>query len=278
MPTTYDWIGTTSGDFEVTTNWSPNGTPVTDDTIRFRQGSRSLSSSVDQSDQNFAEVYFGPQYSGTIASASGYFTCGATLVTVACPQNVYLSAGATSFDFDDVVVRRPWNNQRLFLQGTIGQLHCKQGRVTYESGTATEVWVEARRSASLEVTLTNGTMTAAYVMGNTLTVAEGATGTIVTLTAGGNGIVNVHDGTVTNLRGWGSRIDWRTDQTCVDAVMYAGTLDASQDGRAKVFTDLETHEGCAVDLENGPNNVTVTNGILYIGGNVRAPSATFKAA
>lgn len=110
-------------------------------------------------------------------------------------------------------------------------------------------------------------------MGGQLTIT--GAGTITTLTGTG-GEVRINEGTVTNIRGHGARIDYRSPNTVADTIMYGGSLDASRDPRAKTFTTVETHEGAKVNFNNGPGNIVVTNPIKQIGGDVKANNATFS--
>lgn len=269
-----DWAGNDTGNegkFNTAANWA-GGVPATGDAARFPAGSYAVTGDFDQSAKNFAEFYTALDFSGDIAEATSYLLLGATRVTHRGSGSLYLDNTSSTYDFDDVLLKSDAATGRLFLKGSVGECQAHAGRMTYQSGTMTKLWAE-NMGAPLDVTVTAATVQAAYVLGG-IFMLDSASGLLTTLDVL-SGTVTIKSGTVSLLRIWGGTVDWRSTITCPQAVCYGGTLNCTRDGRAKTFTDLETHHGCRVDMQNGPNNITVTNPIHYIGGDVKAPNATF---
>ena len=67
---TYTWVGTTSGDFSVNTNFSPNGNPADGDTVII-DGAVSINAGLDQSSINLAALYIRETYTGQIGLSAG---------------------------------------------------------------------------------------------------------------------------------------------------------------------------------------------------------------
>lgn len=252
------WEGTsTPGDLSVAANWSPSQVPTTGDVLRFLTGNQPVTSGLTQTSKSFGGIITGRNYSGAIGSPTGYLICGATKVTHEGKGAMFLDNTASSLDFDDVILNSGTSPERLFLKGTVGEVQAKSGKLTYEGGTLSDLWMEKVAQAQLDVILTGGTITRGKQMGGMLALDASGSGVITTLDILAS-TCHVQGGTVTNLNMWGGICNWWTTNTCAAAKMYGGTLDGATDERAKTFTLVETHAGCVVRLVNAPANIVVT--------------------
>jgi hypothetical protein len=79
---TRTWIGTTSGDWSVTTNWVEGSVPANGDDVVFKNNAVDVSSGLAQSAVTVATLTIDSTYTGKIGTASAYLQLGATAVSI----------------------------------------------------------------------------------------------------------------------------------------------------------------------------------------------------
>ena len=267
MATTYTWVGTDSGnegDFGTANNWSPSGNPAAGDTVRFLTGRQSVTSGKDQGTKDFAAIIVGPGYSGDIGSSAGALLCGAALLSYNGRGNAWFDCSTDSDNFDEVYVLGGGAAKRVYFTGNIAAVHVAFGSVTFESGTITELFIETMGSemSQPDVYLVDADVTT--FRAHSGTIRQNGTGTITTgYFLGGN--TTLEEGAITNLECWGGVVTKNSPTTCASCKVFAGTVDASQDDRAKTFTNAEVHWGATFNIFNSPDNITMTNPIKQVG-------------
>lgn len=271
---TRDWIGTDSGnegDWSVAANWSGATVPITGDIARFLTGSQSVVAGKDQSGVNLLELIVTSGYSGDIGSSTGKMEIGATTLSFQGRGNAWFDVSTGSFNYDAVYVQGGVSGRRLYITGNVAAAHIMEGFVTFESGTVTEAWLETigTQLEVPQVTITDADFTTLHVLSGVVTQNGSGTISAMHILAG---TVTSQEGTTTNVTVRGGLFVKNSPTTVAELKMYKGSCDASQDDRAKTFTDIETHVGMMLNLQNAPDNVVVTNPIKIVGGrdNIKA--------
>ncbi len=268
MATTYDWVGTDSGnegDFSVANNFSPSGNPTTGDTVRWLTGRQPVTAGKDQSTKDFAALIVGPGYSGDIGSSAGAFQCGAVLLSYNGRGNAWFDCSTGSDNFDEVYVLGGGAAKQVYFTGNIAAAHVAFGSVTFESGTITELFIETMGSELSQPDVYIVDADVVTLRAHSGTIRQNGTSTITTgYFLRGN--TTLEEGTITNLECWGGTVTKNSPTTCAVCKVFAGTVDASQDDRAKTFTTSEVHYGATLNIWNSPDNITMTNPVKQVGG------------
>lgn len=275
MAKTTDWSGTASGhegEFAWAANWS-NGVPVDGDTARFLSGRQSVTGDLDQSALDLAALIAENGYSGNWASSAAALQISAALLSYNGRGDAWLDTSSSSTNFDAVYMKGSAPNKRLYLTGPVSSLHAMKGNLTLQAGTLTEVFIEALSAQhdDPDIQIVNANITTLRQMSGI--IVQNGSG-IVTTGYFRAGKYTIDEGTITNVEGWGGLIVKNSPTTLADLKMYAGRCDLSQDDRAKAVTDCEIHYGAFIDAINGPDNVTFTNPVKRIGGEINARTLT----
>ncbi len=261
MPTTYTWTGTTSDDFATATNWSPNssaGGPVSGDSLIFRNATRALLNTLDQSAKSFPLVVFDYTQTGTIAAASSApFKFDATQVVVKSGAAVYIKGAFTRCTVD---MPDPAITVDLDSAGTTTDLFARRGTVRINGGTYTNVYTAAGSGSvtNLYVQVLGGTLTSWF---NELSVPLVTAGTVTTYRASA-GLLLAIGGTLTNIHlHQAAAVDDRTgaNVTLLQVYNASGNYDCSKDGRAKTITTIKGNPAARINTINSAGNITVTN-------------------
>lgn len=273
------WIGTTSGDWGVTTNWVEGSVPVTGDAAYFKNNAVSVTAGLNQSAVTLASLTIDATYTGAIGTPSAYLQVGATALRIGDPSQsgtagngsgrikidlgsvqttaviVSTSTGTTDAGLQPVrLIGSHASNAITVLAGRVGIA------TTISSETATFAAVSlagagATVTLGSGVTLTtlrmangvanvNGAFTTGYVDGGTLTV--NGTGAVTTVYATAATVNLNSTGTITTLD-----------------VRAQATANLLNDFRARTVTTIKL--GKDATLSYDPGIVTVTNPIQIIG-------------
>lgn len=259
---TRTWLGTggTVGAWNVAANWVEGAVPTAADDAYLVSGAQSVSSGL--AGANARRLITGPAYSGDIGTPST--SLAITVVDVA----VFGGSGAVRVDFGagscDVIVRAA-GTKVLALKGSADEVLLHRGKVEWDTGTLTRLLVEFlnNQSNDVDLILNSPTVTAAIQNGGSVSLDGAGTLTKWEIV---NGSLFVEQGTLTELNEWGGRCVWNTNLTMTTGRIFGGTLDVTQDLRAKTITNLERHSGARVLLNTGSKNVTLTNGLKNFGG------------
>lgn len=280
MPTTYQWVGTTSGDFATATNWSPNssaGGPVAGDTIIFRNSAIDLNATLDQSAKAFAAVSFESTYTGVPGlSAASPFKFDATTLTVKSGANGFIKGVYTNAVIDLPSAALVWS---IDSAGTTTGTQVKRGCANFVGGTYTTVFSTARNNDSAQaiVILAGATFTA---WNHERGIPRHTSGTITTYRATNDTLYST-GGTVTNAHlhqaaGWTDNSGNAT--TLLQVYSAQGRYDASGGLLAKTITTIKGNEAASINTTNGPNNITVTNQQNLLGQTVASYGVLQQAA
>lgn len=273
---TRTWIGTTSGDWAVTTNWQEGSVPIAGDDVVIKNNAVAITASLNQSAVTLASFTCDSTYTGTIGSSSAYLQVGATLVSIGAPSNS-ATAGTGSprikLDFGSVqttitvystcATTSDAGLEPFRWKGTHASNKCYVvggGRVgvattlTSEVATLTE-WDVTGSGAVLNLgpgcTLTTGYATAGNTTVNstmtTLTVSPGAT-----VTTQGTGAV-----TTANV---GGTLNSNSSGTITTCNLYAqGRADFSQNPASRAVTTLNHYKtGVLAFNPANPAHLTLT--------------------
>jgi len=277
---TYIWTGATSTDFSVATNWTTNGvvassTPCDNDDVIIDAGTGGITAGLDQSSCDFDSLVIGPNFDYSVGnSTTDELKFAADLLVVAGGgDGQYLKA--VSPGWDEVIIKEvgPNGTDDCYLDGsTSGTVNIKKGTVEIETGLAiTTLVIDPTAGTAANVSVNSeATVTTLFMRTGAMTLAGGT----VTTTYMDSGTFAVNSGTVTNLVQRGGTTTWKTTSTMTDAKIFAGTFDGSLDVRPKTITNLQSHYGATINLDNSVGNITVTNGVRRFAGTVAYPAGS----
>ena len=265
MPT-LRWVGTTN-DLATTTNWSPNGTPASNDTLRFVDANAINIAGIDWTAKTGLIIEVGPQFAGSVGTAGTKWQTGTGTVVryngQRCTGFFLSPAGGTVYVSDTSSYP-----SALTLYGTIGDVYCSRARsLNLMNGlTLTNLWLEGNQiTAYLESGLV---LTNAYVQGGAITCEAALTNLYQT-----GGIWDHCGSTTMNMtlaQIRGGTFNIRTTGGTYTAInVFGGRADASQSHGITV-TNGQVHYGATLVLDNGENNIVATNAILVYGGTLIA--------
>lgn len=247
------WIGGTSTAFDTGTNWASGTAPGNGDSwVMSKDAVRSIEGNLDQSGDDYQKIIIEEGCTKNLGTGTGagMFLCACGEFIHNGSGSAYLKAAHATADIDEIIVNSP----RLYIEGgsaaltldddgTAENIRVKvlRGWCAFSSdatGTAAKVYVDGSRAALTTQTATgtftrlvvsNGwaytqnALTNVHVHGGHLIVADGAVGTILTVSGG--------------------RCDYNSDDTLPWALVTGGLLDFDNDMRNKTVTLLETTPG-----------------------------------
>lgn len=280
---TRTWTGATNGDFNTAGNWAEGSVPVSGDDIYFLSGSVNLDTNLNQAGVAPGIVQIGTgntssTFTGNVGvSAGNPLILGATTTLIvrlganaSTPTNgVWIKTGNLTrgiFQSDNIL-----QVMSYATTGTATDIEHKRGKLYVESGTVTRMILNAINTGSSPdsnalLYAVAPTFTALYQQRGNLSMT--GAGTITDLYAHSSSAVHdIQAGTVTRYWLHGGTVRHKTTSTCTKATLFAGELDCSLDPRAKTFTDLLLDpDNALATLDNGPGNITITNGVKALSG------------
>lgn len=276
------WLGTTSGDWGTTTNWSTGTVPVAGDDVYFTNNAVDVTLSLAQSAVTLNSLNVDQSYTGKIAAAGTYLQINATTLNIGKASSDQISIGSSRIHLNGAfttvnVIDTSSSSadsgfQPVCLVGTITTLNIRSGRLgvavltPIETATVTTVNITQSDTASSSPVVTFGlvalttanieagklihkgtaTVTTAKVVGGEYRVDNNAAHTTISVESGK--CVYNGTGTITNLN------------------IYDATADFSNDPRPKTITNFNVYKNAKVNLNTGVlGSVTVTNGIRING-------------
>ncbi|GJM23946.1 MAG: hypothetical protein DHS20C16_03610 [Phycisphaerae bacterium] len=256
-----DFLSTSDQSFTTTGNWTASTVPVAGDAVTFTLSSAVSIDGSDQNTINLASIGVGPSYTGDIGSSGSYLIISADYVSIVGGTgmgNIYLDSGATD-EFDEVVIDSASTSNRVYLDGDIGTLIVRHGKVTLVGGTCDNVYIEWNGSGNYPEVVNEGSTITSF-RSETLFSGSQTGGTITTYRASQGSFV-VDAGTVANYDLAGNAaVEHNTDETVTLVDIWSGaSFDASNDVRAKTFSAVNLHQGGVADFDNGlPGSMTLT--------------------
>lgn len=223
----------------------------------------------------------GPDYDGTIGSASDYVQMDFGLATVTLMAR---DAGAIYLDnlnVSDSGVFHLHDGAAVYLKGT-GTMgwtcYLYKGTVTldtpiaylqtsYKTNPSGDVQCTILSTASFissyGVTIGGGQISCAAAIDQTLTISAGRW-----THTGGNisGSLTIAGGT----------LDWRSGNITEPCVITAGVLDASQSSTARTLDTVTLYPAGTLNVDNGLGTITLESGkkVVYRGGTLKLPAGT----
>lgn len=277
---TFYWTGASSTNFSTAANWTTNGVvasqaPCDNDDVIIDAGTAGITTGLNQASCDFDSLVIGPNFDYSVGnSTSDELIFAADLVVVAGGgDGQFLKAASPGWD--EVIIKEvgPNGTDDCYLDGsTAGTVNIKKGTVEIETGLAiTTLVIDPTAGTAANVSVnTEATITSLFIRTGALTLAGGT----ITTTYMDAGTITANAGTMTNLVQRGGTTTWKTTSTLTDAKVFAGTFDGSLDVRPKTITNLQSHHGATINLDNSVGNITVTNGVRRYAGTVVYPAGS----
>lgn len=257
----------TEGDPTVVGNWS-NGLPGGKDVLVV-SGSQNMDGANLSGGTAWTSLHVGPEYTGTIGSPSAFLRikCDDALIFQG-QNNAYIDVSTQALPLLKVRSNSASNGLHFKTGDTGGTLDTdvlwlQQGNVWVEAGLIVEANMESWDliASDANLTLTAGTITLLNKQGGTFT-QDGGTCTLLHNRLGAS---TINAGTLTAGDMAAGLVKWETTVTLVNFDTWGGKFDASGDERAKTITNLSMHGDAEIDIDNGRDNITITNDIQAFG-------------
>ncbi len=292
------WVGATNTSWDTDSNWDPVAVPGTgDDILFYGSPTYNLKLNIDHN-YTLAAIRVASSFTGEIGASGTELICGATVVHIDAKNagNIYLKGFSADHEFDTIHVVDTAQNATLYLDGFLGNgagfdLFFTKGRIDIATGATiqanSDVYIGYKHSPISDVILNiaaGATLTTVNfeVRGGMITSLAAVPGALALLdgrwTQGDE--IGSTTGTVAALTQRGGHFIWNAG-TLTLATIFAGLLDASQGKEARTLTSLSLHANAKANLNNGLNNITVTNPINIYGGSAQvlvSPGATLAVA
>ena len=213
------WVGTDSGnegDYSVAANWNPTGVPTdADDVLIGPGGTQPILAGLNQSSVTLASLSVTADRGGSaIGSADNYLQVGVSGDLVLNGKGrtfIDLSTGTTLATVK--VNNTSPNRDDVHIKGNALLALITSGKLTWDSGSITDLFVQYRTNASGDsnLLLSSPTVTNAYCVAGLLEM-DGA-GMISVLNVAGSARALIEEGTLTTAYVWNGVLDWRTANT-----------------------------------------------------------------
>lgn len=279
------WIGTTSGVWNVTTNWTPNIIPIAGENVFITDTAVSIDD-FNNSAVALGIVTIGPEFTGNIGTKAGtglILNCAAnkrisiTGTPLLTTQNFWIDYDGSSTDIDlsggfEAVTEATLVNFGLHLKRTSGTVTVTNngGSMTLDSGTFANMFDVGSTSVTV--------VAVTAVVTNYKMLAAGAVSTLnvtpTTIEVSGGTVTAEGSGNVINVEVWSGILNWDGGGGITSLLtVRGGTFDTSQAtvqaaiADAVIFGDATTTK---VDL----TMATITNNIEHHG----TPTILYPAA
>ena len=280
------WIGTTSGDPNVTTNWSPNTVPVNGDRQIFDyRALRDLDTNLAALSAVNGSIVIDHSFTKNIGDGTSYYQTAVTAFDGGQKTSGSTTGGSARvmIDFGAAAlvgaVRRtaanplnaeanlmPWRFKGSNLTFNVsGPAKVGFAQLTGETATLTALRLTANDDGVPQVELGRGTTVTALTVnaGMAHSISDNTTATTIVdggvydhAGSGGHTNVTVYTGSTFNFSGTGGITG--------TLIVQGGTFDGSREGRSRTIATARFYANSTVNLDNGVNTSwTFTNPIEY---------------
>ncbi len=241
------WISST-GDLSAAASYSPSGVPAANGSIYFDGSSEQdvVSGLTVFSAQNIARIWTQSPYYGDLGANGNPMTVQGRWIIHQGSGTFYYAHRLNSQGQTHIVVDSP-NLQDAFvltgLTSTTCFLECVQGatRVVDNAGTLAALLVGSRAGANLFVTIGSGVTVSSFQLASGIVTTKSALGVASGYAIVGGGTL-IYDASGTdswnNLNVAGGRVVYNGTGTLTSCTVDNGTLDMTQDSRAKTIGAL----------------------------------------
>jgi hypothetical protein len=173
---TRTWTGTTSGDWGVTTNWSPSTVPVSDDDVII-DGTVSITSGLNQSAVDLKSLKVLSTYTGNIGTSGASLQINVTSTGGGNVPVVEVSGNGSFYNlngnYTTLKINTGLGTTTSIAGGTTTTAYCGSGNVNYAAGAIlTNVYVDG---ASLYAYYNSTAITSAIIGSGMLSTARAIT-------------------------------------------------------------------------------------------------------
>ena len=272
---TRTWQGGTGGsttDYSVAGNWVEGAVPIAGDAVTIRPNPDgtvyNITAGLNQAGVAVTSFVIDASYDGDIGASGGYLLLNVT-TDVAINGNGDMFIDCSAANLLELSVRMDLSTAgHLYWKGpTVTGAYLHRGAMTHVSGTISTCYVSLvdaeTQSSDMNLTWTAGTATAMVILGGT-TEMNGGTWTDTTQT---NGEVTIVNGSAASIIQRGGTLDYRSATTLTLLQVYGLTADftCGNDIRPKTITTIYARGTPTLDLDNGSDTITFTNGVSILG-------------
>ena len=276
---TKTWIGDDSGNegsWQIAANWSPSGVPANADDLMFDGNANNDVLLTTQPDPGVADEFDSLTITGDFAynfgTAAGALvfdgTVGADVLRIdasGCPTYCRIDGGFP----DATILDSGTTATSCELDGLYTVLNLIKGTVTMVTGctiTTGNILYSSTQATDVNLTIPTGcTITNLYQRGGVLTCASA----VATRLDMDSGTFTHSDGNTATLNQRGGTYYWNCEgDTITKANLFGGTFDTRNNGVGKTITNMDIWPGATAYLNNGGQNIVLTNAANYYGGTV----------
>tara|TARA_R110002167_G_scaffold93782_2_gene251031 strand:- start:1138 stop:1953 length:816 start_codon:yes stop_codon:yes gene_type:complete len=250
------WTGATSGDYSVSTNWSPSGVPTTTDDVHFTVDyAVDVTAGLNQSGTTIASITI-DGFTGKIGSLSlGYLQLDVSGSAVLNTGGIsFIDFGASSIDLDIRDSASGGTTRGLYILGaTLSVVSIQAGDVGIANQSGETSTVTTLRMYRGAVTVGAGaTLTTLDMYGGTSTVKTSAT----TVNNYGGSVTTSGAAAVTTLNQYSGTMYANGTGTIATANIEGGELNFTGSGIARTLTALTLKVGGTIVYD--PSVLTIT--------------------
>jgi hypothetical protein len=276
------WLGATSGDWNVTTNWSTGAVPVSTDDVYFSNNAVDVTLNLDQSAVTLASLTIDQSYTGKFAGAGTYLQINATTMNIGRASGDQSNPGSSrlhingTFTTVNVIDTASSSADAGFppvcLKGTITTLNVRSGRVgvavltPVETATATTINVTQSDTASSSPIVSLGLVTNTTANIEAGKLSNKGTATVTTATVVGGEYRVESTAAHTTIKVESGKLVYNGTGTITNLSVYDATADFSNDPRSKTITNCNVYKNAKLNLQTGvKGSVVLTNGVIVNG-------------
>ena len=279
MMATKTWLGnggTTNGAWDENDNWSPANVPVSGDDLMFdgNAGYDVLPSeaqpggAADDFDSITITADFAYNFGEAGTAVIFDATAGADVLRIdasGCPTYCMIDGGFP----DATILNTGTGATACQLDGTFTVLNLIKGTITMVTGctiTTGNILYSSTQATDVNLTIPTGcTITNVYQRGGVVTCASA----VATRLDIDSGTFTHSDGNTATLNQRGGTYYWNCEgDTITKANLFGGTFDTRNNGVGKTITNMDIWPGATAYLNNGGQNIVLTNAANYYGGTV----------
>lgn len=261
---TITWTGTASSDWATGANWSGGAEPANDDTVII-DGTVNIDG-IDKSSVHIDYLFIRPTYTGrfgtSAASPVKVAVDNAAVIQGGSPiDGVFLNSGASN-PIVSLTVAMPTPQHKCDIGGTVTNAWFQRGTIS-SSAAITNLTHEPTGNNPLNLPDTK-------INGGSATVFDCHNSNAAVMVAANIATLNLVNGTLWNHAGTYTTVNiignaefkhYHTATITTVNCKTGGYFNAGLDARAKTVTNIILYSESAVNLDNGANSITATNGV-----------------